>query len=104
MMTIQVNTDNHIDGKEDFASYIKDLFNEKLKRFDSHVTRIEVHLSDENAGKGGSDDKKCNIEARIESHDPIFASATSNEMHIAISEALQKIKTGIDRVLDKIKN
>ncbi|MBC7654235.1 MAG: HPF/RaiA family ribosome-associated protein, partial [Oligoflexus sp.] len=51
-----------------------------------------------------SDDKKCNIEARIESHDPIFASATSNEMHIAISEALQKIKTGIDKVLDKIKN
>jgi ribosomal subunit interface protein len=104
MMTIQVNTDNHIDGKENFTSYIKDLFSEKLKRFDSHLTRIEVHLSDENAGRGGSDDKKCNVEARIESHEPIFASATSNEMHIAINDALHKIKSGIERTLDKIKS
>ncbi|MBK0382971.1 HPF/RaiA family ribosome-associated protein [Pedobacter sp. SD-b] len=104
MMTIQVNTDNHIDGKEDFNTYIKDLFNDKLKRFDAHLTRIEVHLSDENAGRGGSDDKKCNVEARLEGHEPIFASATASEMHIAISEALQKIKSGIDHTLDKVKN
>lgn len=104
MMTIQVNTDHNIDGTEDLTTYIKELINDKLKRFDSHLTRIEVHLSDENAGKGGSDDKKCSVEARLEGHDPIFASSTSNEMHIAISEAVQKIKGSIDRVLDKEKN
>jgi hypothetical protein len=50
-MTIQVNTDNHIEGKEELINYISNLYSEKLSRFDAHVTRIEIHLSDENAGK-----------------------------------------------------
>lgn len=104
-MIIQVNTDNHIEGKEDLTSYITNLFNEKLKRFDSQLTRIEVHLSDENSGgKSGADDKKCNIEARLQNVDPIFASAQSDELAKAIHECLQKIKRGIEHQIDKVKN
>ncbi|HEX7367904.1 MAG TPA: HPF/RaiA family ribosome-associated protein [Pelobium sp.] len=104
-MIIQVNTDNHIDGKEELNTYITNLFNEKLQRFDSQLTRIEVHLSDENGGeKGGANDKKCNIEARLENTDPIFASAQSDDISKAIHECLQKIKRGIEHQTDKVKN
>lgn len=104
-MIIQVNTDNHIDGKEELNTYITNLFTEKLQRFDSQLTRIEVHLSDENGGeKGGADDKKCNIEARLENTDPIFASAQSDDISKAIHECLQKIKRGIEHHIDKVKN
>ncbi|MEO5909597.1 MAG: HPF/RaiA family ribosome-associated protein [Pelobium sp.] len=103
-MTIQVNTDNHIEGKEDLINYITELFTEKLSRFDGQLTRVEIHLSDENAGKSGSDDKKCNVEARLEGLDPIFASAQSDEMSKAIHESLQKIKRGIEHHLDKVKH
>lgn len=104
-MIIQVNTDNHIEGKEGMNTYINNLFNEKLARFDAHLTRIEVHLSDENgSGKAGSDDKKCNIEARLEGLDPIFASAQSDDISKAIHTALGKIKNGIEHHLDKVKN
>lgn len=102
-MTILVNTDNHIEGKEELNNYITNLYTEKLSRFNSHLTRIEVHLSDENAGKAGTDDKKCSIEAKIEGADPIFASAQSDEMSKAIHEGLQKIKRGIEHHLDKVK-
>lgn len=102
-MTIQVNTDNHVEGKEDLINYITNLFTEKLSRFDAQLTRVEIHLSDENAGKAGSDDKKCNVEARLEGLDPIFASAQSDEMSKAIHEGLQKIKRGIEHQLDKVK-
>jgi ribosomal subunit interface protein len=102
-MTIQINTDNHIEGKEELNTYITNLFNEKLARFDSHLTRIEVHLSDENGGKAGADDKKCSIEARLEGFEPLFASAQSDEMSKAIHEGLQKIKRAIEHQLDKIK-
>jgi ribosomal subunit interface protein len=102
-MTIQVNTDNHIEGKEELNTYISNLFNEKLARFDAHLTRIEVHLSDENGGKAGANDKNCNIEARLEGFDPIFASAQSDQTSLAIHEALQKIKRGIEHHLDKVK-
>lgn len=104
-MIIQVNTDNHIEGKEELNNYISNLVNEKLQRFDSQLTRIEVHLSDVNGGgKAGSDDKKCNIEARLENSDPIFASAQSDELAKAIHECLQKIKRGIEHQIDKVKN
>jgi len=104
-MIIQVNTDNHIDGKEELGTYITNLFNEKLQRFDSQLTRIEVHLSDENGGgKAGADDKKCSIEARLENFDPIFVSAQSDDLAKAIHEGLQKIKRAIEHQIDKVKN
>ncbi|WP_017257850.1 HPF/RaiA family ribosome-associated protein [Pedobacter arcticus] len=104
-MIIQINTDNHIEGKEELNTYITNLFNEKLQRFDSYLTRVEVHLSDENGGeKGGADDKKCNIEARLENLEPIFASSQSDDISKAIHDCLQKIKRGIEHQLDKVKN
>ena len=40
----------------------------RCERFSAHITRVEVHLGDENAGKRGSDDKRCMMEARLEGH------------------------------------
>ncbi|RKD12864.1 hypothetical protein BCY91_11525 [Pelobium manganitolerans] len=104
-MIIQVNTDNHIQGKEELNTYVNNLFNEKLQRFDSYLTRIEVHLSDENGGgKAGADDKKCNIEARLENLDPIFISSQSDDISKALHDGLAKIKRAIEHQLDKVKN
>jgi len=104
-MIIQVNTDNHTEGKEELNTYITNLVKEKLQRFDNQLTRIEVHLSDENGGgKAGADDKKCNIEARLENLEPVFASSQSDELSKAIHDCLQKIKRGIEHQIDKVKN
>jgi hypothetical protein len=35
-----------------------------LRRFASQITRVEVHVADVNAGKQGSADKRCMMEAR----------------------------------------
>jgi hypothetical protein len=43
----------------------------KAKPIPSHITRIEVHLSDENGKKEGHNDIQCILEARIEGRDPI---------------------------------
>ncbi len=104
IMIIQVNTDNHIDGKEDLSTYVSNLVTEKLQRFDSQLTRVEVHLSDENGGKSGANDKKCSIEARLDNLDPIFASAESDELGKAIHEGVNKIKRAIENQLDRVKN
>mgnify|MGYP006172692853 CR=1 FL=1 len=42
-----------------------------LARVSSRLTRVEVHLADENAGKGGADDKRCMIEARPAGQSPV---------------------------------
>lgn len=43
-MTIQLNTDKTISGNEKDQHYFTSMIEEGLKNFESHITRIEVHL------------------------------------------------------------
>ena len=52
-MDIQLNTDHTIEGREQLAAHVKGVVNRALTRFSQQITRIEVHLSDENGHKGG---------------------------------------------------
>ena len=61
-MNIQVNTDHNIEGSAELNSYVQSSLAEAFARFKVAITRIEVHLSDENAGKTGGNDKRCLLE------------------------------------------
>lgn len=58
-MTIQFNADNNLTVREDFRTKLSAVISEKLKRFDEHISRIEVHLSDSNGSKQGLEDKNA---------------------------------------------
>jgi hypothetical protein len=64
-MQIQINTDHHIEGHEALAAWATGEVKSGLGRFSASVTRVEVHLSDENGHKSGPDGKRCVMEARI---------------------------------------
>jgi hypothetical protein len=51
-MHIEISTDSDIDLRQRVASEVEDT----LSRFGDHLTRIEVHLGDVNAHKGGNTD------------------------------------------------
>ncbi len=82
-----------------FSNEIKN----ELARFDEIVTRIEVHVSDENGNKSTPNDKKCVIEARVEKKQPIAVTATADSPEKAFYEALEKMQRVLDTTLDKIK-
>ena len=42
-----------------------------MSRISDHITRVEVHLSDENGDKDGQNDMRCMMEARLEGRQPI---------------------------------
>ena len=50
-MLIQVNTDHNIEGRETLATHVQGVVEDALSRFKDQITRVEVHLSDENSGK-----------------------------------------------------
>ena len=52
-MHIQVNTDDNIDGDDALIAQVEAEIRDGLSRFADQITRVEVHLSDENAAKGG---------------------------------------------------
>lgn len=65
-MQVLVNSGKHVTSSMDFKDDIRSRIRDKLQRYEDHLTRIEIHLSDENALKSGPQDKRCKVEARDE--------------------------------------
>lgn len=103
-MIIQLNTDKTLNGDERHQEYFKTQITEDLSRFESHITRIEVHLKDENGIKEGTNDISCMLEARLKGMQPIAVHSQSDTMELAVSEALDKIKSSMDSTLGKIQD
>ena len=103
-MTIQFNTDKNIDGNEKYTTYFTDLLKDELKRFSEHITRLEVHVSDENGQKAGQKDKRCMIEARMEGRQPMAVINHADTDEKAISGAIEKLKMSLDTVIGRLRN
>jgi ribosomal subunit interface protein len=103
-MKIQFNTDKNIQGTEQLETLVSEKINSKLKRFADKITRIEVHLSDQNAQRTSTDDKQCKIEARIVGLQPIVVTGKSSTKKKAINDAIEKMKAALDTVTGRIKD
>lgn len=103
-MKIQFNTDKNIKGTESLEAYVFESINRQLRRFASKITRIEVHLSDQNAEKSGSDDIQCKIEARIKGLQPILATGKSSTKEKALNVTIDKMKATLDTIIGKMKD
>jgi hypothetical protein len=103
-MKIQFNTDKTISGDEKSQEYFTAHIAEKLSRFDLHITRIEVHLSDENGNKKGIDDIQCLMEARMEARQPIAVSCQAGTSEAAVSGAINKLKAAMDTIIGRIQS
>ena len=100
-MQIQVNTDTNIAGDEPFLDYVIDEMRHRLRRFSPHLTRIEVHLADQNAGRAGVDDKRCTIGARLEHRQPVAVRCNASSVHQAIAGACDKLARSLEHTLGK---
>lgn len=100
-MHIQIRTDNSVQGHEALESRVNSMVEQHLGRFFPYLTRIEVHLSDTNADKGGGNDKRCAIEARMEHHRPVGVSHDDENMEKAIRGACDKLKTRLETTIER---
>ncbi len=103
-MTIQLNTDNNLSVHEPFGTRLDDLLSEELSRFSEHITRLEVHLSDENGFKDGINDKRCLLEARLEGRQPMAVTALADTYELAVNSAIDKLKAALDTILGRLRN
>jgi len=74
--------------------------NDALGRFAERITRVEVHVKDLNAKKGGVD-KQCTIEARLNGLDPVAVTAEAERLETAVTTAAGKLQRLIDSDLAK---
>jgi len=101
-MKIQINTDDHIDGTESFAAQVSAAIEQALERFREHVTRVEVHLGDENGSKSGQHDQRCMLEARLEGRQPVAVTHYGATLEQAVQGAAQKLARLLDSTLGRL--
>ncbi|HMN41072.1 MAG TPA: HPF/RaiA family ribosome-associated protein [Phycisphaerales bacterium] len=102
-MLIQVNTDSETRGTEALTLTVQALIEDKFARFADRITRVEVHLNDENsAAKGGGIDKRCMIEVRLAGRDPMSATDRGASHDQALRGAITKMQSKLDAVIGKL--
>jgi ribosome-associated translation inhibitor RaiA len=101
-MQIQVNTDSNIAGHDALQTHVSEVVKHSLQHVHTHVTRVEVHLSDENGSKPGGNDKRCVVEARLERQKPVAVTHQAANLHQAIGGAAQKLARLLDSTLGRL--
>lgn len=103
-MQIQINSDKNIEITKETKDDLKSKVENKLGRFDNLITRVEVHLSDENSDKSGLSDKKCLMEARLLNRQPIIVSDHSDNVGKSFVSCLNKLKRKVDGIVGKMRD
>lgn len=103
-MTIQFNSAHNIQANEKLKAPIIALLSEKLNRFSQHITRLDVHLSDENGHKEGINDKRCLLEAHLDGMQPLVAKNDGHTYAHAAEGAIDKLKSSLHSTLGRSGN
>jgi ribosome-associated translation inhibitor RaiA len=104
-MQVQVETDNHIENREELSRYVQGVVAGAAERFRDQVTSLLVYLHDDNSpGKGSLDDFRCLIEARLAGIKQVAVSGHANNMHTAINGAADKLTRALDSHFGKLED
>jgi hypothetical protein len=90
-MKIIVSSDHNITLTEESIAAIESTVQTTLGHFDTHLTRVDVTLSDGSAGRSTGDDIRCELKARPEGRTPEFATDNASTVDDALRGALHKM-------------
>jgi len=101
-MQIKINTDKNIHGDERLKEAARAMVEQGLGHVSARLTRVEVHLQDENAQKGGSDDIRCMIEGRPEGMAPQAVTHHDANIEAAVRGATKKLRALLESEFGKL--
>ena len=97
-MNIQINTGHNIKGSKTLIAKFSSTIKSALIRRSDQITRIEVHLKDEDGDKKGKNDKRCLIEAHLEGRRPIVVTDRADTLNQALDGAIDKLISMIESI------
>lgn len=101
-MEIQFNTDNQIHGSADVAEVIEERLRDRLARFASRLTRIEIHGRDIDGTTNGDNGVEVTLEARPAGQQPLSVTGNGPTLEAALISALPKLVSRLDSVFGKL--
>ena len=102
-MLTHVFSDKHIDSDKRTQDWVTATVEVTLEHHLEDLTRVEVHLSDENGGKSGPKDKRCKMEARPKGHQPILVSHDADSLTQAVEGAAEKLEHALEHLFGKLR-
>lgn len=90
-MRVQVNSDKSVDVTDVLKAAVREHLAKSFARYDGRITRVELHLSDLNGERGGTDDKRCLMEARPSGLDPVAVTNSAASVDEAYKGATRKM-------------
>ncbi len=103
-MQIQINTDHNVEGHEAMAAHIRGVVESALSSNSDHITRVEVHLTDDSGNKDTLNDKRCVMEARIRGHKPIAVTHHAATVHQAVDGAADKLTRVVESKVGRLRD
>jgi len=86
--------DKMVNGDKKTQDYFTARIDKGLTFYKSNITRIEVHVSDQNGIKEGKSTILCLLEAQLEGRQPITVSCQDGSIELAISGAIERVTSG----------
>ncbi|MBC7592861.1 MAG: ribosomal subunit interface protein [Kineosporiaceae bacterium] len=101
-MQIQINTDNNVDSGPELTRLVEEEIGTALAPFVDRITRVDVHLGDEGAGKKGEGDMRCMLEARPAGHEPVTVTQHASTTGEAIRGASHKLHSLLESMFGRL--
>jgi hypothetical protein len=96
-MLIQVNTDGNVLGGEALSGEVERVVTHALAHLSERISRVEVHLSDEDGPGRAQDDQRCLMEARVEGLQPGLGGVLAQRLRTWRADDLQRAVSRRDR-------
>lgn len=103
-MQINVNTDNTIDKHQGLDEHVESVVRSSIGRFGEQVTRVDVHLSNENKEKKADGGNYCMMEARVAGYQPVVVHNHGVDLHQSIQQAGNKLARALDSALGRLQD
>jgi hypothetical protein len=93
---IQISTDKNVHGSDELIERLEAELQSTLSRFSDHITRLEVHLSDEVSTGAASVNRRCVIEARPEGRQAVAVTHHAGSVDEACHGAIRKLESVLE--------
>lgn len=100
-MQIQINS-SHVTATEAIEAHINERIGHALKTLSEEITRVEVHLHDDDGReRKGEQAKRVTMEARPRGAEPLVVHATGRDLYDVVTDAAGKLERAVRRFTEK---
>ena len=99
-MQIQIRWSD-VAKSEALSQHVEQQVEHAMRHHGDRFTRVEVHVHDDNGGKGGADDKRCTIEVRPRGADPFVVESSSDDHYKTVTEVCKKLERAVRHFVER---